>query len=126
MPLRALGLEGGRHQRRGVGPVLKRVYTAANLPEAHLLSDLLAARGIRARIFNANASSLLGELPIEASLPQVWVEDPADVARARELIDEFLRPTHPGPAIICPKCGEENPPSFDFCWSCGTVLTVSR
>ncbi|MGZ5066919.1 MAG: DUF7577 domain-containing protein, partial [Usitatibacter sp.] len=21
-----------------------------------------------------------------------------------------------------PKCGEENPPAFDFCWSCGTAL----
>jgi len=61
-------------------------------------------------------------LPIDAALPQVWVEDPDDAARARELIEAFLRPAPTGPPIICPKCGEENPSSFDLCWSCGTGL----
>ena len=83
--------------------------------------DLLADRGIRARIFNANASSLAGELPIEASLPQVWVDDPADAARAREVIDGFLH-LPPGAARKCPACGEENPGAFDLCWSCGAGL----
>jgi len=100
---------------------MKRVHTAANLPEAHLILDLLAHRGIRARIFNANASSLAGELPIDASLPQVWVEHPRDADRARELIEEFLR-SGSGPSRKCPACGEENPPAFDLCWSCGTGL----
>ena len=83
---------------------------------------MLADRGVRARIFNANASSLAGELPIEASLPQVWVENPTDAERARGLIDEYLRSSVTGPAVACPKCGEENPPSFDLCWSCGAGL----
>jgi hypothetical protein len=52
----------------------------------------------------------------------VWVENPDDAPRARALIDEFQRSTSSGPSIICPKCGEENPPSFDLCWSCGTGL----
>jgi Putative prokaryotic signal transducing protein len=101
---------------------LKRVHAAANLPEAHLLVDLLADRGIRARIFNANASSIAGELPIEAALPQVWVDDSADAARAREVIDAFIRNTPSGAARKCPACGEDNPPAFDLCWSCGTGL----
>ena len=83
--------------------------------------DLLADRGIRARIFNANASSLAGELPIDAALPQVWVDDPDDAPRARAVIEEFARaPT--GAARKCPACGEENPASFDLCWSCGAGL----
>ena len=101
---------------------MKRVHAAANLPEAHILVDLLADRGIRARVLNANASSLAGELPIEASLPQVWVDDPADYERAKEVILAFLRPTALGPAVKCPNCGEENPSSFDLCWSCGAGL----
>lgn len=100
---------------------MKRVHAAANLPEAHILVDLLAQRGIRARVFNAHASSLAGELPIDASLPQVWVDDPRDALRAREIIDAFLRSSH-GPARKCPACGEENPSSFDLCWSCGAGL----
>jgi hypothetical protein len=78
------------------------------------------------RIFNANASSLAGELPIDAALPQLWVEDPLDAPRARELIDAFLRSSASGPPVYCPKCGEENPPAFDLCWACGTGLEGSH
>ena len=101
---------------------MKRVYTAANLPEAHILVDLLADRGMRARVFNANASSLAGELPIDASLPQVWVDSPADAPRARKAIDAFFSTQLVGPPLTCPACGEESPPSFDLCWSCGAGL----
>ena len=100
---------------------MKKVHTAATLAEATLLVDLLADRGIRARIFNANASSIAGELPIDAALPQIWVEDPAHASRAREVIDEFVRlPAQP--ARRCPSCGEDNPGSFDLCWNCGAGL----
>lgn len=100
---------------------MKRVHSATNLPEAHLLLHLLADRGIRARVFNANASSLAGELPIDATLPQVWVDNAADAPRAREIIDAYLRSPH-GPPRQCPACGEENPSSFDLCWACGAGL----
>lgn len=101
---------------------MKRVHTAFNLSEAHLLLDLLADHGIRARIFNANASSLAGELPIDAALPQLWVEDPAHAARAREVIEAFTRRAPSTAVRKCPSCGEDNPASFDLCWSCRTGL----
>ena len=88
--------------------------------------DLLAHRGVRARIFNANAASLAGELPIEASLPQIWVDDPADAARAKDIIDTFARARPTGAPVKCPECGEENPASFDLCWNCGHDVTASR
>ena len=100
---------------------MKRVHTAATLAEAHLLVDLLADRGIRARIFNANASSLAGELPIDAAMPQVWVDNPGDATRARAVIEDFRR-TPASPARDCPACGEDNPGSFDLCWKCGAGL----
>lgn len=100
---------------------MKRVHAAANLVEAHLLVDLLADRGIRARVLNANASSVAGELPIDQAMPQVWVDNPADAARAREVIAEFSR-TPPGPTRKCPSCGEDNPGTFELCWSCGAGL----
>ena len=65
--------------------------------------------------------SLAGQLPIEAALPQVWVERADNAARARELIDTFLRSTS-GPPVTCPKCHEENPSTFDLCWSCRSPL----
>ena len=64
----------------------------------------------------------MGEIPFDAALPQVWVEKPADAERARALIDEFLRTPAPAGSRKCPQCAEDNPGSFDLCWSCGAGL----
>lgn len=101
---------------------MKRILNAANLPEAMLLVDLLSQHGIRARVLNANASSIMGELPIDAALPQVWVDDPAASERARAMIEDYQRVRHLGPPRKCAQCGEENPPSFEVCWACATPL----
>ena len=87
-----------------------------------LLVDLLSQHGIRARVLNANASSIMGELPIEAALPQVWIDDPRAEERARAMIEEYQRTHHLGPPRRCAQCGEENPSSFDLCWACGAGL----
>ena len=100
---------------------MKRIYTAVNLPDAHIVANLLAQIGIRTRVLNSNASSIAGELPIDAAAPQVWVEEARDAQRARQAIDAFLRSSN-GLPRRCPKCGEDNPSSFDLCWSCGAGL----
>ena len=64
----------------------------------------------------------MGELPVDAALPQVWVENPRDAARALALIDEFIRTPTTGAVRKCPNCSEDNPASFDLCWSCGAGL----
>lgn len=73
-------------------------------------------------MLNANASSLAGELPIDSSLPQVWVDHDDDAARARALIEAHVTAPPNGAPRTCPACGEENPASFDLCWSCGAGL----
>lgn len=100
---------------------MKRLCSAANLPEAHILAGVLAQRGIRVRILNANASGAIGELPVDAAAPQLWLEDPRDEVRAREVIEAF-RTAAVGPSRRCPACGEENPPAFELCWACGRGL----
>jgi hypothetical protein len=81
---------------------------------------------VRTRIFNANAASIAGELPIDASLPQLWVERPIDADRAREMIASYFQTRVVGPPVPCKRCGEENPASFELCWACGTEITASR
>jgi hypothetical protein len=61
-------------------------------------------------------------LPIESSLPQIWVENPDHAARAREIIDVYLKSSSSGSPTRCEACGEENPPAFEVCWSCGAGL----
>ena len=100
---------------------MKRLCSAANLPEAHILAGVLAQRGIPVRILNANASGAIGELPVDAAAPQLWLEDARDEARAKEVLEAF-RQAAVGPSKRCPACGEENPPAFELCWACGKGL----
>jgi len=52
----------------------------------------------------------------------LWVEQDAHAPRAREVIEAYLHSSASGPPRTCPACGEENPPAFDLCWSCGAGL----
>jgi len=50
---------------------MKRLYQAANLPQARLLADRLEAAGLEIRIFNANAQGIAGETPVTETLPEI-------------------------------------------------------
>src|SRR5512137_488027 len=50
--------------------------------QAFLLRDLLAQHGIKAHVFNQNMSSIVGDVPPDVALPQVWLDDDADRDRA--------------------------------------------
>lgn len=78
-------------------------------------------RGIRVRVLNANAAGALGEIPVDAAAPQLWLEEARDEERARRALEQF-RAEGTGPARRCPACGEESPASFELCWSCGGSL----
>ena len=99
-----------------------KVYSAANLPDAHLLRGLLAQSGIDARVFNENAQGGMGEIPFTHAYPEVWLVNPADLARARAIIGQFECPQASAAEIRCPGCAEENPANFQVCWSCGAAL----
>jgi hypothetical protein len=101
---------------------LIRIYSAANLPEAHLLMGLLADAGIRARVLNEYAQGGMGEIPFPNACPEVWIEREADRERALAVVRTYER-RGPDPAPrLCAHCGEENPGSFETCWRCGRSL----
>ena len=101
---------------------MKCIYTASNLPDAHLVRDLLAQAGIPAHIFNANGMSALGELPMSAAYPQVWIVQRHQEQHARSIIADYQRPTSETAEQRCQKCKEDNPGSFELCWCCGAAL----
>jgi hypothetical protein len=101
---------------------VKRVYSAATLPDAHLVLGLLAQAGIEAKVFNENAQGGMGEIPFTHAWPEVWIVDERDAARARELVRQFERPQAPQGARRCVPCGEESPGNFQVCWHCGAEL----
>ena len=100
---------------------MRRAYTAAHLPDAHLLVHSLEAHGIPARVFRESLQGGIGELP--HIYPEVWIDDESDWERARALVRKFEQDvTHHKGVSRCPRCHEENPASFEICWQCGTAL----
>ena len=97
---------------------MRRVYSAAMLPDAHLIADLLGHAGIEARVFNENAQGGLGEIPFIHAWPEVWVVDDRDTERARALIRAH-EGTNTLAQVACPACGEASPANFQICWNCG-------
>jgi hypothetical protein len=95
-----------------------KVYTAANLQDAHILLGLLRTADIEARVLNANAQGGLGEIPFAQTYPEIWLADERDLSRARHVFERFERPLPAAPPMACPECGEENPAGFEICWNC--------
>ena len=98
---------------------MKRICSAMNLPEAQLIADMLVQAGIRTRVFNQNAAGALGELPVDAAQPQLWVEDDNRLDEARKLVESFQTADIRGYPWTCRECRESNPVTFETCWNCG-------
>jgi Putative prokaryotic signal transducing protein len=101
---------------------MQRLYVAAHLPEAHLVRGLLAAAGIEARVFNEYSPGALGELPAAAAWPEVWIDEPRDLARARQIVESYERDSAVPGTQRCPACGEDSPRAFAVCWQCQRPL----
>ncbi len=101
---------------------MQKLYSAANLQEAHLIKGMLSVAGIEVRIFNEHLQGGLGELPFSEVYPELWLEDEADAARARRILADYERPAFSRANQHCRSCGEESPGAFEICWCCGKPL----
>jgi hypothetical protein len=101
---------------------MQRLYSAASLPEAHLVRGLLAASGIEARVLNEYAGGALGELPFAEVAPSVWIKEDRDMLRARQIVSSYENPVPVPGTTRCNNCGEECPNDFAICWQCQRPL----
>jgi hypothetical protein len=90
--------------------------------QAYILRDILAMHGIEAHVFNEHMSSIVGDVPPEVALPQVWLDDDADRTRAMAVVRDYHASRNRAGVLFCPSCREENPATFELCWKCGAVL----
>jgi hypothetical protein len=97
---------------------MKKVYAAANIPEAYLVRDLLINAGVESRILNEHASGALGDVPMESAYPQVWIERDHQEHHARQIIDRYESSRRDQRVRTCARCGESSPGPFDVCWNC--------
>ena len=89
---------------------------------AYILRDILAMNGITAHVFNEHMSSIVGDVPPEVALPQVWLDDDADHVRALNVLREYGVLRNRTGTLFCPACREENPATFEICWKCGAMI----
>jgi hypothetical protein len=98
------------------------LFRASDRVQAYVVRDVLSFNGIKAHVFNEHMSSIVGDVPPDVALPQVWLDDDADHARAVTVLrDHFAAGKRTG-TLFCRACSEENPATFETCWKCGAVL----
>lgn len=105
---------------------MKKLYTANNLLEAHIIQDLLANAYIPSRLFNEYAQGATGEIPFTHAYPEVWVERDLDYDRGRAIVTAYEQAPPIIDSIFCQQCGEENPGNFQLCWHCGAGLEIVK
>ena len=93
------------------------IHHARNVPEAYLVRDTLLTGGVDARVRGEQRAGIAGEIPMADAMAEVIVPS-EQVLLARTLLAE-MEEARKRPAWRCARCGEENPGSFDLCWSCG-------
>jgi len=99
-----------------------KVFEDFDLTRVGHLQSVLAAAGIDTLLKNRFMSSVMGEIPFTEVLPELWVTDERDVARARQLIDAVLaEPPADLPGWTCAACGTDVEGVFDRCWKCGSA-----
>jgi anti-sigma-K factor RskA len=103
----------------GATLAMKRLTQAPNVALATLWADLLQQAGVDAVVQRAYTSSIAGEIPPDQALPEVWVLDDGEHARALALLDALRH--LPWQRWSCRGCGEIIDGPFEQCWNCGAM-----
>ena len=107
----------------------KKIYSAANAIEAHMIQGLLEKESISTNLSGEGLSIATGALPTDVIQVDILVDDEKH-AEALEIIsnyEEILRqPAQDGESWECEECNKVNPETFEICWSCQTIrMTVA-
>ena len=95
------------------------VFENFNFTRVGQMQSLLESNGIKTFIRNEYGSSVVGELPFVEVVPQLFVLEEKDLARAKELLLLDLPVENQGEDWVCPECGVDVEANFSRCWKCG-------
>ncbi len=101
---------------------MPRIALAPNIGLAHLWAEQLQRAGIDASVQRGLLSSAVGDLPPDQTMPEIWVNEPEQVERAKALLEELQNP--PQRQWFCRQCGEKIEGGFEQCWQCGAMMPV--
>ena len=118
-PCRLYGVGITQKSSNRYAPPMPRLTKTPNLMMATLWVDWLRAERIGASVQREYLRSAAGELPPDQCLPEVWIDDPSQEAKAHELL-HILRHV-PQRRWLC-SCGERIVGGFEQCWNCGAMM----
>lgn len=98
---------------------MKKLTSAETLLTINHYKNFLASEGIPTQVRNQHLGSIMGEMPVFETWPQLWVINDLDYDRALQLI-EAVDDESPAESWKCEKCGEENEGQFGACWNCSS------
>jgi hypothetical protein len=99
---------------------MRKVFSSNEVSETALVNDALVQAGIKTTIQNEQS----GRTAVPGFRPpaEIWLVDDGDYEQARGIVVSTIATLDnetEGEPWVCSRCGEENPPSFETCWSCG-------
>ncbi|HEX6993588.1 MAG TPA: DUF2007 domain-containing protein [Gammaproteobacteria bacterium] len=99
---------------------MRKVFSSNEISETVLVRDALVHGGVEVTIQNEHS----GRSAVPGFRPpaEIWVLRDDDYGTARQIVVDTiaaLDSRSDAEPWACSRCGEENPQSFDICWSCG-------
>ena len=99
----------------------KKIYSAANSTEAHLIQGLLELASIETSLSGEGLSIATGGLPTDVIQVELMVNKDK-IAEALAIIFNYEQalkgPVQDGKSWECKKCGKISPENFEICWNC--------
>ena len=102
---------------------MRRIAQAPNLAIATLWVHALREGGVDATVQREYLGAAVGQLPPDQCLPEVWIEDEAQLDIAQRLLHELQH--RPQRRWQC-RCGELVEGGFEQCWRCGAMMPPHR
>lgn len=98
---------------------MKRIAQAPNLAIATLWADELKRQGVDVTVQRSYLSGVVGDLPPDQCLPEIWLVDERQEHRAREMLYDLQHVPQRRWGCVC---GEFIEGGFEQCWSCGAMM----
>ena len=96
-----------------------KVFENFDFSRVGQMQSLLESHGILTFMRNEYGSSVVGELPFVEVVPQLFVLEQKDVAKAKELLLLDLPTETSDEDWVFPECGIDIEGNFSRCWKCG-------
>jgi len=101
---------------------MRRLAQAPNLAIATVWAHALREEGVAATVQREFLGAVMGQLPPDQCLPEIWIDDASQYELAKRLLHELQnRPQRSWRCV----CGEQVEGGFEQCWQCGEMMPAA-